>query len=140
MKKLLLLVCFPLLLPLAAQADVFVDINVPGVSLHLGDQDRRGYYWDGYDWRPPQWWHAHQGRGLGSAMRAACTGTAGAGSLRRRAAMSIASRRAAAILSTAIAIIVIMMAAMTIAATMTGAMTAAAGPIRRATPVSIVNP
>ncbi|MGL1811033.1 UNVERIFIED_CONTAM: DUF2502 domain-containing protein [Serratia marcescens] len=65
MKKILLLVCFPLLLPLAAQADVSVDINVPGVSLHLGDQDRRGYYWDGYDWRPPQWWHAHQGRGLG---------------------------------------------------------------------------
>lgn len=50
--------------------------------------------------------------------------------------MSIASRRAAAILSTAIAIIVIM----TIAATMTDAMTAVAGPIRRATPVSIVNP
>ncbi|HFF8973246.1 DUF2502 domain-containing protein [Serratia marcescens] len=65
MKKILLLVCIPLLLPLAAQADVSVDINVPGVSLHLGDQDRRGYYWDGYDWRPPQWWHAHQGRGLG---------------------------------------------------------------------------
>lgn len=36
MKKILLLVCFPLLLPLAAQADVSVDINVPGVSLHLG--------------------------------------------------------------------------------------------------------
>ncbi|MEM8266714.1 DUF2502 domain-containing protein, partial [Morganella morganii] len=34
------------------------------------DQDRRGYYWDGYDWRPPQWWHAHQGRGLGE--RNAC--------------------------------------------------------------------
>ncbi len=76
----------------------------------------------------------------GSAIRAACTGTAGAGSLRRRAAMSVASRRAAAILSTAIAIIVIMMAAMTIAATMTDAMTAVACPIRRATPVSIVNP
>ena len=61
MKKILLLVCIPLSLslslslslPLAAQADVSVDINVPGVSLHLGDQDRRGYYWDGYDWRPP---------------------------------------------------------------------------------------
>lgn len=67
MKKLLLLVCLPLLLPLplVAQADVSIDINVPGVSVHLGDQDRRGYYWDGYDWRPPQWWHAHQGRGVG---------------------------------------------------------------------------
>ncbi|VEI19158.1 Protein of uncharacterised function (DUF2502) [Serratia plymuthica] len=65
MKKILLLVCLPLLLPVAAQADVSIDINVPGVSVHLGDQDRRGYYWDGYDWRPPQWWHAHQGRGMG---------------------------------------------------------------------------
>lgn len=65
MKKFLLLVCLPLLLPVAAQADVSIDINVPGVSVHLGDQDRRGYYWDGYDWRPPQWWHAHQGRGMG---------------------------------------------------------------------------
>lgn len=65
MKNFLLLVCLPLLLPVAAQADVSIDINVPGVSVHLGDQDRRGYYWDGYDWRPPQWWHAHQGRGMG---------------------------------------------------------------------------
>ncbi|WBF43539.1 DUF2502 domain-containing protein [Serratia rubidaea] len=63
MNKMLLLMC--LLLPVAAQADVSIDINVPGVSLHLGDRDDRGYYWDGYDWRPPQWWHAHQGRGIG---------------------------------------------------------------------------
>ncbi len=139
MKKILLLVCFPLLLPLAAQADVSVDINVPGVSLHLGDQDRRGYYWDGYDWRPPQWWHAHQGRGLGvSAMRAVCTGTADAGNLRRRVVMSIASRSAAAIRSMAIAIIAT--AVMTIGVTMTGAMTAAVSLIHRATPARIVNP
>jgi hypothetical protein len=65
MKKILLLVCLPLLLPIAAQANVSIDINVPGASLHLGDQDKRGYYWDGYDWRPPQWWHEHQGRGVG---------------------------------------------------------------------------
>lgn len=65
MKKILLLVCLPLLLPVAAQANVSIDVNVPGVSVHLGDQDRRGYYWDGYDWRPPQWWHAHQGHGVG---------------------------------------------------------------------------
>ncbi len=65
MKKILLLLCLPLLLPVAAQADVSIDVNVPGISLHLGDQDKRGYYWDGYDWRPPQWWHAHQGHGVG---------------------------------------------------------------------------
>ena len=52
MKKILLLVCLPLLLPLVAQADVSIDINVPGVSVHLGDQDRRGYYWDGGRWQP----------------------------------------------------------------------------------------
>lgn len=140
MKKILLLVCIPLLLPLAAQADVSVDINVPGVSLHLGDQDRRGYYWDGYDWRPPQWWHAHQGRGLGSAMRAVCTGTADAGNLRRRVAMNIASRHAAAIRSTAIAIIATTTAVMTIVVTMTAVMTPAVSLIHRATPARIVNP
>lgn len=80
MKKILLLVCFPLLLPLAAQADVSVDINVPGVSLHLGagpsrlllgwlrlastavvacargrglgERNARGLYWDGGRWQP----------------------------------------------------------------------------------------
>lgn len=65
MKKILLLVCLPLLLPVAVQANVSMDINVPGVSLHLGDQDKRGNYWDGYDWRPAKWWHAHQGHGIG---------------------------------------------------------------------------
>jgi len=50
MNKMLLLMC--LLLPVAAQADVSIDINVPGVSLHLGDRDNRGYYWDGGRWRP----------------------------------------------------------------------------------------
>ncbi|WP_047606051.1 DUF2502 domain-containing protein [Rahnella aquatilis] len=65
MKKSLLLLCCALALPVIAQANVSVDLNVPGVSLHLGDQDQRGYYWDGYDWRPPQWWHDHQGHHYG---------------------------------------------------------------------------
>lgn len=129
---------FPLLLPLAAQADVSVDINVPGVSLHLGDQDRRGYYWDGYDWRPPQWWHAHQGRGLGERNARGLYWDGGRWQLRRRVAMSIASRNAAAICSTAIAIIAT--AVMTIGVTMIAAMTAAVSLIRRATPAHIVNP
>lgn len=52
-----------LLLPMGnALAGVAVEIVTPGVVLHLGDRDRRGYYWDGYDWRPPQWWHDHRGR------------------------------------------------------------------------------
>lgn len=65
MKKSFLLLCCALALPVIAQANVSIDVNVPGVSLHLGDQDKRGYYWDGYDWRPPQWWRAHQGHHYG---------------------------------------------------------------------------
>ncbi|EEP89266.1 DUF2502 domain-containing protein [Yersinia kristensenii] len=65
MKKYLLLLGILSLMPLIAQADVSLDINIPGVSLHLGDQDNRGYYWDGYDWRPPQWWHEHRGVHIG---------------------------------------------------------------------------
>ncbi|CQD69770.1 Protein of uncharacterised function (DUF2502) [Yersinia enterocolitica] len=65
MKKTLLLLGVLSLIPLMVQADVSLDINVPGVSLHLGDQDKRGYYWDGYDWRPPQWWHEHRGGHIG---------------------------------------------------------------------------
>lgn len=60
-----LVLCGVLALPAIAQAGVSLDINVPGVSLHLGDQDNRGYYWDGYDWRPPQWWHSHKGGHIG---------------------------------------------------------------------------
>jgi len=63
--KSLLLLCCALALPVVAQAGVTVDVNVPGVSVHIGDQDQRGYYWDGYDWRPPQWWHEHQGHHVG---------------------------------------------------------------------------
>ncbi len=32
-------------------------IRTPGVTLHLGDRDRRGYYWDGGRWREPRWWN-----------------------------------------------------------------------------------
>ncbi|WP_145492184.1 DUF2502 domain-containing protein [Yersinia rohdei] len=65
MKKYLFLLGVLSLMPLVAQADMSLDINVPGVSLHLGDQDKSGNYWDGYDWRPPQWWHEHRGGHIG---------------------------------------------------------------------------
>lgn len=68
MKKTLLLLGVLSLIPLMVQADVSLDINVPGVSLHLGDQDKRGYYWDGYDWRPPQWWHDHHNGGMSTVV------------------------------------------------------------------------
>ncbi|TJZ65003.1 DUF2502 domain-containing protein [Chitiniphilus eburneus] len=49
----------------AQAADVNVSISAPGVSIQIGDRDQRGYYWDGYDWREPRWWHDHQGRHVG---------------------------------------------------------------------------
>ncbi|UXD25945.1 Putative exported protein precursor [Yersinia enterocolitica] len=42
---------------------------LPGVSLQIGEQDRSGNYWDGYDWRDQQWWQNHQGRDLGERNR-----------------------------------------------------------------------
>lgn len=51
----------------AAQADVDVDIRVrvPGVTIHIGDRDSRGRYWDGSLWREEVWWreHCHRLRG-----------------------------------------------------------------------------
>lgn len=65
MKKYLLLFGVLSFMPLIAQPDVSLDINMPGINLHLGDQDKRGYYWDGYDWQPPQWWKDHRGAHIG---------------------------------------------------------------------------
>src|SRR5690606_21187459 len=59
MKKTLLLLAVLLALPLASQADVSIGVNVPGLSLHIGDRDHRGHYWDGYRWRDPRWWADH---------------------------------------------------------------------------------
>jgi len=55
------------LLPAAApavQASSF-SLNTPGLSINVGDRDRRGYYWDGYDWRDSRWWNNHRGRYYG---------------------------------------------------------------------------
>lgn len=65
MKKTLLLLCLLAGTPLMADAAAGIDIRTPGISIHLGDRDTRGYYWDGYDWRPPRWWHDHQNRHWG---------------------------------------------------------------------------
>lgn len=61
MKKLLLMLIalLPMSLPLVGHADVSIGVNMPGLSLHLGDRDDRGHYWDGYRWREPRWWHEH---------------------------------------------------------------------------------
>ncbi|YCI27511.1 DUF2502 domain-containing protein [Erwinia sp. PK3-005] len=52
-------------LPVAASAAVSFDLTPAGVTIHIGDRDHRGYYWDGYDWRAPKWWQEHHGRHIG---------------------------------------------------------------------------
>lgn len=55
------------LMPLGVAQATSADIDLlPGVSLHLGDRDQRGNYWDGYDWRDQNWWqknyYSHGGK------------------------------------------------------------------------------
>lgn len=46
------------LLPLGVAQATSADIDLlPGVTLHLGDRDQRGNYWDGGRWRDQGWWH-----------------------------------------------------------------------------------
>jgi len=40
----------------ALAADVEVDVRLPGISIHIGDRDRDGRYWDGEHWQAPDWW------------------------------------------------------------------------------------
>ncbi|PWC21637.1 DUF2502 domain-containing protein [Brenneria roseae subsp. roseae] len=54
--------------PAAEAASVSIDL-MPGVTLNIGDRDRRGYYWDGYDWRSERWWHEHRGYHRGERNR-----------------------------------------------------------------------
>ncbi|MBE2261044.1 MAG: DUF2502 domain-containing protein [Candidatus Accumulibacter sp.] len=59
------------LLPLLAQAgDVQINVNNVriqggGVTVNVGDRDKRGYYWDGKVWRDPDYWHKYHGNGQG---------------------------------------------------------------------------
>lgn len=62
MKKTLYLLCLLAGAPMVSSAAVGLEIHTPGISIHLGDRDGRGYYWDGYNWRAPRWWNDHQGR------------------------------------------------------------------------------
>lgn len=62
MKKSAILFMLALLVPCGAMANVSFNVNTPGISFHIGQQDHRGYYWDGYGWRSPGWWRAHHHR------------------------------------------------------------------------------
>lgn len=69
MKKSHLMFCIALALPAIAQVNLAqaatVNVNAPGVSVHIGDRDRHGNYWDGYNWRSQQWWRQHQNKRIG---------------------------------------------------------------------------
>ncbi|WP_414826122.1 DUF2502 domain-containing protein [Yersinia massiliensis] len=67
--KPLLLVTILAWLPLIPMANAESIELLPNVSLNIGEQDRSGNYWDGYDWRDRQWWQDHQGRDLGERNR-----------------------------------------------------------------------
>ena len=54
-----LLICLsPLTMQTAKATSATIDL-APGIILHLGDRDDRGYFWDGGRWRDRAWWHSH---------------------------------------------------------------------------------
>ena len=61
----LALASFATATPVAA-VDLDLSIRVPGMSLHIGDRNRDGRYWDGDRWREENWWrdncHRYEGR------------------------------------------------------------------------------
>lgn len=42
-----------------------VRIQSGGVTISIGDRDKRGYYWDGKLWRDPVYWKKYHGEGQG---------------------------------------------------------------------------
>lgn len=61
MKKLLLILTLATSPLLATAIDLNVGIQAPGVTITFGTRDPRGYYWDGYAYRDPQYWKTHNG-------------------------------------------------------------------------------
>jgi hypothetical protein len=61
----LALASFATATPVAA-VDLDLSIQVPGMSLYIGDRNRDGRYWDGDRWREENWWrdncHRYEGR------------------------------------------------------------------------------
>ena len=66
MKKLLILTLIGAAPLLASAVDVNVNlgnvrVEAPGVTVTFGSRDARGYYWDGYEYRDPDYWRRHNG-------------------------------------------------------------------------------
>ncbi|KXB30792.1 hypothetical protein AT959_08670 [Dechloromonas denitrificans] len=60
-------------LPIFVQAnDVRINVDGPRVqgsktTITFGSRDKRGYYWDGNQWRDPDYWEKNQGKGKGNS-------------------------------------------------------------------------
>lgn len=65
MKKIVLLLSILSAAPLLANAAAPQHSLAPGAEHHIGDRDRHGSYWDGFEWRSATWWNAHHGRSAG---------------------------------------------------------------------------
>jgi len=66
MKKLIACALIALSPMLAHAVDVNVNlgnvrIDAPGATITFGSRDKRGYYWDGYDWRDERYWRDNNG-------------------------------------------------------------------------------
>ncbi|HEX4499667.1 MAG TPA: DUF2502 domain-containing protein [Scandinavium sp.] len=60
MKSVFLALSMMLVAPAAVHASEIT--LVPAVKLQIGDQDNRGNYWDGGNWRDHDWWGHHYER------------------------------------------------------------------------------
>lgn len=66
MKKILLAAALAALPLFAGAVDLNINvpsvrIDAPGVSITFGARNERGYYWDGVEWRDPDYWRRHGG-------------------------------------------------------------------------------
>lgn len=60
LKPVILALSMMLVAPAIVQASEIT--LVPAVKLQIGDQDNRGNYWDGGNWRDHDWWNHHYER------------------------------------------------------------------------------
>lgn len=60
LKPVILALSMMLVAPAVVQASEIT--LVPAVKLQIGDQDNRGNYWDGGNWRDHGWWNHHYER------------------------------------------------------------------------------
>jgi hypothetical protein len=67
MKNFLLMILLAALPLLSHATDIRVDLGGTRIksghtTITFGERDRRGYYWDGREWRDPDYWNRHHGK------------------------------------------------------------------------------